>query len=274
MLDIQFLFSKHTIITSPWCGIFHCTPIAPLYLNCLNINNIFKNKNFIDSLQYCKGIITLSNYLSNYFKSKFTELNLSIHVYTLKHPVISNVPLFNYDKFMNNKDKKIIQIGQQLRKTSSIYVLPKIEHYSPLWLTGTKNYPKLMSYLTYESIMYNININFEKVPMKYLKKYNMYDNLLTNNIVFIELFDASANNIIVECIIRNTPILVNKIPGVVDYLGDTYPFYYKNLNEIPSLLTEQNILNAHQYLLNMNKEDLEINYFTKKLMTLLYHLFT
>ena len=122
--------------------------------------------------------------------------------------------------------------------------------------------------------MYHLTFDINKVPMTYLKSYDEYDDLLTKNIVFIELFDASANNTIVECIIRNTPIMVNKIPGVVDYLGENYPLYYHHLNEIPALLTEKNILSAHQYLLRLDKHDLEINYFTKKVMTLLYNLFS
>ena len=42
-----------------------------------------------------------------------------------------------------------------------------------------------------------------------------YDCLLSENVVTIELFDASANNVIVECIARNTPIVVNRHPAVV-----------------------------------------------------------
>ena len=125
--------------------------------------------------------------------------------------------------------------------------------------------------------MYNINpqlINLSQIPMVYLTNYDDYDRLLTTNIVFMDLYDAAANNAIVECIIRNTPIIVNKIPGVVDYLGDKYPLYYNNLEEVPNLLTEENIFRAHQYLLNMNKADLEIEYFSKKLISLLYMLFS
>jgi len=269
MLDLEFIFDEGHIITKKWCGIFHCTPITPPYLNFININKIFNNKNFLKSLQHCKCIITLSPYLSNFLKTK-----LKIPIYTLKHPVITNnIPLFNYEHFINNKDKKIIQIGQQLRKVSSIYVLP-IQNYSKLWLTGTKDFKKLLHFLKCEKELYHLKFDINKVPMIYLKSYDEYDGLLTKNIVFIELFDAAANNTIVECIIRNTPIVVNKIPGVVDYLGENYPLYYHHLNEIPNLLTENNIAKAHQYLLNMNKDDLKINFFTKKLMTLLYKLFS
>ena len=50
-----------------------------------------------------------------------------------------------------------------------------------------------------------------------------YDCLLPENVMAIELFDASANNVVVECIARNTPIIVNRHPAVVEYLTADYP---------------------------------------------------
>jgi hypothetical protein len=277
MLDIIFLFNKGDIIEKKWCGIFHCTPITPSYLDFINISNIFNNINFVKSLKNCLGIITLTSYLSNYFIESFKKINMNINVYTLKHPTITtNIPLFNYINFKYNNNKKIIQLGQQLRKVSSIYLLPEIQNYSKLWLTGTLQFNKMVTFLKYEMEMFNIDkslINMHKTPMKYIQNFDEYDNLLTTNLVFMDLYDAAANNAVVECIVRNTPIIVNKIPAIVEYLGEDYPLYFNNLSEIPELLTEQNIFNAHQYLLNMNKEDLEIEYFNKKLITLLYNIF-
>ena len=277
MLDIIFLFNNGHIIEKKWCGIFHCTPITPSYLDFINISNIFNNINFIKSLKNCLGIITLSSYLSNYFIETFKKLNENINVYTLKHPTITtNIPLFNYSQFKYNNNKKIIQLGQQLRKVSSIYLLPEIKNYSKIWLTGTTQFNKLITFLKYEIEMFNIDkslININKIPMKYIQNFDEYDKLLSTNLVFMDLYDAAANNAVVECIVRNTPIIINKIPPIVEYLGEDYPLYFNNLNEIPELLTEQNIFNAHQYLLNMNKEDLEIDFFNKKLITLLYNIF-
>ena len=39
------------------------------------------------------------------------------------------------------------------------------------------------------------------------------------NIVFIELITSVANNTIIECIARNTPIVVNRQEGPEFYLG-------------------------------------------------------
>ena len=84
--------------------------------------------------------------------------------------------------------------------------------------------------------------------------------------MFIDLFDAAANNTVLECIVRKTPIIVNKIPGVVDYLGEGYPLYFSELDEVSALLTEEKLLAAQEYLKKMDCTDIEIDVFVGKLM--------
>lgn len=58
-----------------------------------------------------------------------------------------------------------------------------------------------------------------------------YDRLLSQNLVFLDLYDSSANNALVECIVRGTPVLVNPLDAVVEYLGVDYPLHFDNLAE-------------------------------------------
>ena len=86
---------------------------------------------------------------------------------------------------------------------------------------------------------------------------------------FIDLYDASAVNTIIECIVRNTPIIVNKLPAVVEYLGINYPLYFKDIKNIPTLLKRDNIINAHRYLKNMDKTFLTIETFISDLQRII-----
>jgi hypothetical protein len=89
-----------------------------------------------------------------------------------------------------------------------------------------------------------------------------YDHLLTENIVFINLVDASAVNTLIECIIRETPIIINKIPAVVELLGEKYPLYFGENDNIYDLLkNDSKICKAHRYLKKINKEKFYINTF-------------
>ena len=97
-----------------------------------------------------------------------------------------------------------------------------------------------------------------------------YDKLMTENIIFINLVDASAVNTIIECIVRTTPIIINKHPAVVELLGEEYPLYFKSRSndyasiniEIDNLLkTDCKIRKAHKYLRNIKKDVYKIDNF-------------
>ena len=91
-----------------------------------------------------------------------------------------------------------------------------------------------------------------------------YDELLSKNIVFLDMIDAAAVNSIIECIVRNTPVLVNRITGTEELLGHNYPLFY-NANDCPlSLLSKLdycNILSAVKYLSKKNKDEYKLSYF-------------
>ena len=61
---------------------------------------------------------------------------------------------------------------------------------------------------------------------------------------------ASANNAVIECIARGTPLLVNPLPAVVEYLGADYPFYFHSLEEAADKACRFDlVLKAHHHLM-------------------------
>uniref|UniRef100_A0A6C0E181 DUF5672 domain-containing protein n=1 Tax=viral metagenome TaxID=1070528 RepID=A0A6C0E181_9ZZZZ len=268
MIEHKFLWNKQFICTNKWCGIIHCTPKTPDYLKVVNLECMFENPNFITSLNSCIFIVTLSPYVTKYLKKKIKcDLNLDVPIYTLMHPVVAeNIPLFSVDDFIMNENKLLIQVGQQLRKTTSIYRLNNIP-YGKLWLTGTQDFYKIKGLFNKETLYLKLTPNDLNTPvlLHYTKTFEEYDLLLSKNVVFVDFFDAAANNTVLECIIRNTPIIVNKIEGIVDYLGDDYPLYYTHLGEVTSLLSITKITEAHNYLMRMDKTPFMINTFLKGL---------
>ncbi len=85
-----------------------------------------------------------------------------------------------------------------------------------------------------------------------------YDTLLSKNIVFLKLFDASAVNTIIECIVRNTPVLVNRLPATEEYLGRDYPFFYNTLIEAAEkAIAVQAIYKTTVYLSKKDKRPFE-----------------
>lgn len=266
-VDGYFLWDEKKEIQIKWFGFIHLTPITPEYLNWINLNYLFSLNIFNNSLKNCLFLITLSSYITDFLKTKLNEMNLNIPVYTILHPTDTNCPKFTLEKYNKNNCKQIIQVGQQLRKLTSIYKLNTL--FKKTWLTGFKDINRSKSMLTKEAEALNYNdIDYDCVEMKYIQSFDEYDELLSQNIIFVDLFDAAANNAVVEAIARNTPILVNKLPAVVEYLGKDYPLYFKSLNEINDLTTYENITKAYNYLCNLNKNFLDINYFTENFINI------
>ena len=101
-------------------------------------------------------------------------------------------------------------------------------------------------------------------PVKILPYLNNeeYDIIFMKSVILLYLYDASAVNTIIECIVRNVPIFVNKLPAVVEYLGNNYPLYYKTIDDVPNMIRQSNLIfKAHKYLKHMNKDFLRMQTF-------------
>lgn len=154
-----------------------------------------------------------------------------------------------------------------MRKVTSIYLL-KVESHEKIWLTGTRNIKRCNFLFNNECSYLNLNVENKNVRMYYTNTSQEYDELLSKNIVFVDFFDTAANNTIIECIARNTPIICKKLEGAIEYLGPNYPLYFNNLDEVYELLNITKIREGFEYLKNMNKKDIEIDYFVKELINI------
>lgn len=89
-----------------------------------------------------------------------------------------------------------------------------------------------------------------------------YDKLLSENIVFLKLVDASAVNTIIECIVRGTPVLVNRLPAVEEMLTADYPFYYDDLTEAGYKVNDLDLIRkTSRFLTTMSKKRFTMDYF-------------
>ena len=245
--------------TQPWIGMVHLTPNVPAYLNMVDLNKLIKNPLFKKDITTCKLLITFSHYLTKYLKM----LLPSLKIVTMYHPVVSeNIPEFTMQKYAANKDKHIIQIGQQLRRITSLYKINPAG-FKKIWLTGEPDMASSTRKLMLECKATRYSIKDPEELMYYTKTFEEYDSFLEKNIVFIDLIDSAANNTVLECIVRNTPIIVNRTAGVVEYLGEGYPLYFDSLTEVTRLVSYENIKRAHMYLKKIDKSRFTMETFVK-----------
>ena len=322
--------------TQPWVGFVHHT-FDESFSNYNNVQ-LLENPLFIESLKVCKGLIVLSKFQQELWIEQLVKKGIHIPVHVLVHPTETQVMLFSYQKFIQQEQPKIVNIGGWLRDVYAFYNLEcpesiplhrssyfcskRLVHFQKVALKG----PKMNNYYPPNFFLENLNTflfqttsdiesntdfvsrhsgfvsrhsgfvsghsfqnNWSKHFYQHISKQfqsleiidylsnEAYDQLLSENIVFICLVDASAVNTLIECIVRNTPILVNRHPAVEELLGKNYPLYYNSTtyvqmnSSIQTLFKQPRIIwKAHRHLTRLDKPKFRIEHFIQELEQIFY----
>jgi hypothetical protein len=303
--------------TKPWYGFVHHTfDTSHSEYNC---TNLLSNPDFIESLKVCRGILVLSKYLAEQFRSSLKTLNIDVPVYTLYHPMEFVPNVFSINKFLSNSSRKIVQIGAWLRNPYGIYALPLSIGRGKLELTKValkgkemdQYFPPPGFLASLEDVLlkddwfdvkktgrdsvcrdqisrdlicrHTASINkyckglydhiiSELHSVEILEKLSNedYDKLLAENIVFLNLIDCSAVNTVLECIVRNTPLIVNRIDAIEEILGPSYPGFYNTLNEAADLCQDiDKIIEIHIYMSKLDKERYKLEHFIDRIQQII-----
>lgn len=259
---LDLFFGKNQQFGRPWCGVVHNTlthpPHVPLSYGFRHhdqsLKTLIQQNCFQKSLRLCQGIFTLSPHTAQFLRRK---LDVPINQLWLatETPDIQ----FDFHKFQTNPTPRIVMIGHWLRKYSSLKFLQTRWQRTILYAQGKLNFPKLIDQQAQQK-----NYDLQSDVLQRLDNQE-YDELLSQNIVFLDLYDAAANNVVVECIVRGTPLLINRLPAAEDYLGKDYPFFYDSITEAGNKSNNLNlILETHNYLLGLPlRSNLSLEYFNQ-----------
>jgi hypothetical protein len=250
----------------PWIGFLHHPPkICPWYDNnyraSIDIHNFLNSDIFLTSLEHCRGIFVLSEYLKNYLINNFKQFK-NIPIFVLKHPTEFGLYEWNFNKFKtfyNDTGIKLLSIGYFLRNLSTIFNVYSTKKIDKILLPS--HLEMAIDNLEREISYKNIDIDKTRVKILNWQDNNFYDKILEQSIVLLDLYDTSCNNAIIESVIRNTPLIINKHPAVIEYLGKNYPSYFTKYDQIQDLLTYDSIQSSAEYLQNLSKSELTIDYF-------------
>ena len=242
---LDLFFGQGKEFKEPWIGFLHHTPNHPKHVSQSygfshdrSLNSLFKQPNFIKSQRFCKGIFTLSEYTKKVIQDKLPDVVVVNLILPTEIPDL----VFSMDRYQQNESKKVVMIGHWLRKYRSMFDLRSPIPKFILFATEKFNFPRL------------INLECSKQINEDVQKIDRldnagYDDLLSKNIIFLDLYDAAANNVVVECIARKTPLLVNRLPATEEYLGVNYPFFFSDLKEAENKINDPSLIEeTHEYL--------------------------
>jgi len=251
-----------------WIGFLHNPPNMPLWFSDNNSypQTIIHDEYFKESLNSCKGLYVLSNYYKKFLKHYLPQIPINV----LYHPTEIPELKFNFDNFYKNQNKRVVNIGWWLRKLNSIFLLDGGQYQKIRLMPNNKCKDTILRLTNIERDLYNIKLDEKQLNsvkiINHLEN-NDYDELLSQNIVFLDLYDTNANNAVIECIARGTPILINRHPATIEYLGEEYPFYFDSLKEANEKLNNIDLIrDTHQYLMTFDKrKQTTIEYFKQQL---------
>lgn len=236
--------SKPRPITEPWIGILHVPFDTPDWFeSSVNPRNFFNTTLFQQSLPFCRGIITLSSDLQKDLEAYYPMLP----TLSLKFPTNFDGRMWEFNDYVASPC--VVQIGDWLRKLQAIHRIKTVQHRKVMLI---KRHTDLFIQREIEVFGSYVDPNVEM--LKHVSN-EEYDAFLAQSVVLCMLYSTAANNVVIECIARATPILVNPLPGVVEYLGKDYPLYAWNEVDAGVKLNNFELIKmAHCYLLQRRTE--------------------
>ncbi|XP_064607078.1 uncharacterized protein LOC135471691 [Liolophura sinensis] len=225
------------VISEPWVGMVHQVP-KNNYEWFPDLKRMVVDTTFRQSLMQCKGLFCLSSVVSDFLREHLPD----VPVTRLLYPYTPTNSRFNKVDFFSRKNTtRVLFVGEYMRNFQYFFDLDLPPGFQKILLQSPDVNMKTNGIVTNDSVTIRQYVGNDE-----------YDALLCNSVVFLNLFDAAANTTVLECIIRNTPIVVNRLPGLEEYLGRDYPLFYDTAIEARELLTsDQALQKGSEYLENL-----------------------
>jgi hypothetical protein len=211
--------AEHRIIVEPWVGFIHQVPKHSLRWF-PDLERLLKDEYWKASAQNCLGLFVLSSYVKDYLESAGCQIPIARVFY----PAEPTERLFSLERYLARSPRRIVSGGEFLR------------NFQPFYDLKAPGFAKQL--LVHEGFKWESIVQNESVTQLGRITDDEYDSLLEESVFFLNLYDAPANTTVIECLVRNTPLLINRLPGVVEYLGEDYPFYYSSIEEAEAKLQQ------------------------------------
>jgi hypothetical protein len=221
--------------------------------------NLFKKleqSKLTENIQYLYTLTcTHKEYLYHMYPNMRTKL------VSISHPIEITGTENTFDFALFCQNKQIYHIGWWLRNFQSFinFKIPNEFNKTILIKKG------------FEEEWNTLSKRFDTNDITIIKEVNNheYEKIFVNSCMYLDLEDTTANNVILECIKFNTPVIVRKIPAVIEYLGVNYPLYFENEKDLHILESADYLCSMINkttiYLQNMDKSHILCEAFNNKI---------
>jgi hypothetical protein len=222
----------HGPIREPWVGFVHQIPKP--------FERPVQTKAWRASRSHCRGLWVLSEYL----RCELRDLGVTVPIGLVRHATRTPVTYWT-PEVLRAGPPEVYFIGEFQRNYQSFYDLEAGDR-KKILLAPHGFDPRALGITDNGSV--NVRDRVESAS---------YERTLARSVVFLNLLDACANNTVVECLARATPLIINRLAGVEEYLGADYPLFYDTMDEAAAWLRSEERLVAgsrHLAALPMREE--------------------
>jgi len=223
----------HGAVLEPWVGFIHQVPHQTA--NFPDLTRLVKMPAWRESLPHCRGLWVLSEYL----RGTLRQLGVTVPIALVRYPTPTPATKWSAET-MRAGPRDVHFIGEFLRNYQAFYDLD----------AGDRE-KVFLAYPDYDAHQLGLRSNGSVRVLPRIEP-AAYEDVLCRSVVFLNLYDAGANTTVVECLVRGTPIVINRLAGVEEYLGADYPLFYDSLEEAAVLLADEHrLLAGSRYLLEL-----------------------
>jgi len=242
----------------PWIGVFHHPPNLPDWLDpAAPIKTIIATAEFQESLPHLRGAIALSEHLGGWLRGV-----LRCPVLVRKHPTAIPDVMFSLERWEGQSMRRIIQVGWYARNHRAIYQVEVPQGFRKIHLLPDKPWVRRAIGRSDEFSPYREHKWIGEVDVMGEANNSQYDYLMATSVVLNQYWDVSASNTVIEAIARNTPMLVNRHPALIEYLGANYPLFFDELRDVRAMLESPDLIRqGWKYLMEMDKSWLSVDRF-------------
>ncbi|WP_321476151.1 hypothetical protein [uncultured Paludibaculum sp.] len=248
----------------PWTGFVHNPPGIPEWHETSSApQHILSLPAWRASLPHCRGLFTFSAAMRDWLMERLT-----VPVAALIHPTECPARVFDLERFLSLDRPRIVQVGAWLRRIHSIALLNATRLRKSCLIPRREGAAHLESLVRKEQAHEPSvgRADWASVDVLPYLDAEAFDDLLSHSVVFLDLYDTVVNNTVVECIVRGTPLLCNRLPALIELLGEEYPLFFSTLEEASSKADDFNLIRAAaEHLRAIPKAPFTGEYFARSL---------
>ena len=226
------------VVTEPWVGVLHQSPSC--------VRQLRPTAAWEENMKSCRGVFLLNKAAASEFRQRFPRVRVNAIHYGL-----SDFGIPFQEHALDRKRATVLFIGHWLRDLSV---------FQQMYLNERRFQKRLLCGVDHGQAPGRNTIKMSHVPN------SIYDALLARSIVFLQLHDAGSNTTVLECLARNTPLVINRLPAVEEYLGRDYPLFFNDRGVAYSMINDVRRLRAgHEYLKTQDKTHITLDNFVREL---------